>query len=223
MKLKYLFMIVGFSIIACLLYTLMLGSPYNNYFYTSAVKLILFLAAPFFYYSISKQGKFKNLFSFKGNKKYMKISVFYGVGIFILIIGAFVFLNSFFDRQMITDSLKNEGITSKAYPYVFVNIVFINAFLEELFFRGFVFFSIFNLGYKRFAYIFSSTLFSVYHVAMMNSWFSPEIFVLCVIGLIAAGLIFNESDRRCENISGGLFMHLGANLAINLIGIYLIY
>jgi membrane protease YdiL (CAAX protease family) len=201
----------------------MLGSPYNNYFYTSLVKLRLFLSTPLLYYSLSKRGRFKDLFCFKGNKKYMKAAALSGCLTFAFIILAFLFLNKFLDRRMILDGLASEGITKTTYPYVFANIVLINAFLEELFFRGFVFLGIFNLGFKRFSYIFSSVLFSLYHIVMMNSWFSPQIFLLCLAGLIGAGLLFNELDRRCENISGGFFVHLGANAAINLIGAYLLY
>jgi len=124
---------------------------------------------------------------------------------------------------MIIDGLAGEGITPVTYPYVFAYIVLINAFLEELFFRGFIFINTFNLGFKRFAYMFSSVLFALYHIAMMNSWFSPGIFLLCLVGLIAAGMLFNELARRCENILGGFFVHLGANLAINLIGMYFMY
>jgi membrane protease YdiL (CAAX protease family) len=216
-------LIVGLSVVSCFIYALMLGSRYNYYFYTSLVKLVLFLLVPLLYYSLSKQGRFKDLFRLKGNKKYMKASAFLGGLTFAFIILAFLLLNEFFDKQIILDGLAKEGITKITYPYVFANIVFVNAFLEELFFRGFVFLTVFNLGFKRFSYIFSSVLFSLYHIVMMNSWFSPQIFLLCLAGLIGAGLIFNELDKRCENILGGFFVHLGANLAINLIGVYLLY
>ena len=218
-----LMLIVGFSIVSCLIYTLMLYSPYNYYFYTSLVKFGLFLSAPLLYYFFSKQGQIKGRFCFKGSKKYMKLSALFGGFTFVFIICAYIVLNKFFDKQMILDGLAKEGITKSTYPYVFAHIVFVNSFLEELFFRGFVFLTIFNLGFKRFAYIFSSILFSLYHISMMNTWFSPQMFLLCLVGLVGAGMIFNELDRRCENIWGGFFLHIGANLAINLIGMYLLY
>ena len=220
---KNLALIIGLAIFACAAYTVMLGSSYNYYFYTSFAKLGLFLLVPLLYYSLSKQGRFRDLLNFKGNTRYIKISALLGLATFFIIILAFLLLNRFFDRQMILAGLEKEGITKSLYPFVFANIVLVNAFLEELFFRGFVFLNIFNLGFRRFAYIFSSVLFSLYHILMMNSWFSPPMFLLLLLGLIGVGLLFNELCRRCESILGGFFPHLGANLAINLIGVYLLY
>ena len=220
---KNVITIAAVSITSCLLYSLMLGSAYNHYFYTSLAKLILFLAIPLVYIMLTKHERFRDFFRIKGNKKYIKISAALGITTFALILLGFAALYGFFDRQMIADGLAKEGITKATYPYVFVYIVFINAFLEELFFRGFVFAKMFRLGYEKFAYIFSSVLFAVYHIAMMNSWFSPPIFTLCLAGLTAAGLIFCELHKRCECVTGAAILHVSANMAINLIGAWVLY
>ena len=217
-----LWFLIAISTLACFIYSLMLYSPFNQYIYTSIAKIILFLSAPLIY-AIKGCGKFRDLFKIRGNKTAVKQAFILGLATFVFILIAYFFMQSLFEKQMVLDGLANEGITKSTYPYVFAHIVFVNAFLEEIFFRGFVFFTIMRLGFKRFAYIFSSILFSVYHIAMMNTWFSPQLFLICLIGLIAAGLLFNELDRRCESIAGGLFLHIGANLAINLIGLYMIY
>ncbi len=77
------------------------------------------------------------------------------------------------------------------------------------------------MGYEVFAYIYSSILFSLYHTAMIGTWFSPLIFMICMVGLVGAGLIFNEIVKHCDNIYGSYLVHLGANIGINLIGAYL--
>ena len=220
---KNLSLIIALSTLACAAYTVMLGSAWNFYFATSAVKLALFLLMPLAYFAMSKQGRFRELFSFKGDVRWLKISAWLGGGAFFAIILGFLLLNQLFDKEMILAGLASEGITKSLYPVVFLNIVVVNAFLEELFFRGFVFLKMLGLGFRRAAYAFSAVLFSLYHIMMMNSWFSPPMFVLLLVGLIAVGLLFGELARRCGNILGGFFVHLGANLAINLIGIYLIY
>jgi len=220
---KNVSLIIGLSIFACAAYTVMLSSSWNFYFWTSSAKLGLFLLVPLLYFGISKQGRFRDLFSFRGDKRWLKISTGIGAIAFLFIIIGFLVARGLFDRQMILDGLAKEGITKSLYPFVFLNIVLVNAFLEELFFRGFIFRNIFNLGFKRFAYMFSSLLFSLYHIMMMNSWFSPGIFLLLLVGLIGVGLLFSELCRRCGNILGGFFPHLGANLAINLVGVYLLY
>ncbi|MDR0405343.1 MAG: CPBP family intramembrane metalloprotease, partial [Clostridiales bacterium] len=158
--------IVGLSVASCLIYTLLLGASYQ-YFYTAAAKLALFLAAPVCYYFLSKRGRLADLFCLRGDKKYIKISAWLGVAAFAAVITAFFALRKQLDAQMILDGLAKEGITKAAYPYVFVHIVVINALLEEVFFRGFVFLTLFRLGFQRFAYVFSSVLFALYHIAMM--------------------------------------------------------
>ena len=101
--------------------------------------------------------------------------------------------------------------------------MFINAALEELFFRGFVFFVLRKSMPLVFAYSYSVVLFAVYHVTMLDGWFTPSIFVLCMAGLIAAGVLFNVIAEKCETALGSYFVHAGANLAINLIGAYFFY
>jgi len=91
-----LMLLVGFSTVSCLIYTLMLDSSYNYYFYTSLTKFGLFLFVPLLYYSLSKQGRFKDLFRIRGNKKYMKISAALGAGAFAVIIIGFIALSDFF-------------------------------------------------------------------------------------------------------------------------------
>ena len=230
-KFKNIATISVFSLIACSLYTILLKSSFNQYLYTSIAKLMLFAVIPLIYFALFKDAKFKNLFLiFQPNetdkstrKKSIKAAAILGAAAFIVILIAFVFMNNLFDKNMILDGLAKENITKSSYPYVFLHIVLINSFLEELFFRGFIFLNMLRLGYKKYACIFSSVLFAVYHVAMFDSWFSPPMFAFCLLGLIVSGLLFNEIDRRCNNIYGGFFIHAAANLAINTIGLYFFY
>lgn len=216
-------MIIVFSLITCGIYSLMLFSNYNAYLYTASVKFIMFLIVPVTYVILSKDNSFKTLFTIKGNKKFIKISAFLGLMTFLLVITGFIFFQSFLDKNMILNGLLKEGINSQNYIFVFLHIVAVNALLEETFFRGFIFLNLYKMGYKWFAYIFSSVLFALYHTGMMISWFSVEMFVFCMFGLIVSGIIFGMLDKYCNNILGGFFLHLGANLAINLIGAYLMY
>lgn len=207
------------SVICCAAYSYMLTTAYNNYWLTSALKTVLFLGAPIVYYR-SVNFKIKQLFSIN---KFFKLFMYLALGTFAVIICGYLLLYNMFDRETILSGLFNQGITKTSYPFVFANIVFVNAFLEEFFFRGFVFLGIYNLGYKRFSHIFSSILFSLYHVVMVGNWFSLPIFALCIIGLVLAGIFFNTLDTKGQGILGGLVTHIGANLAINLIGAYLFY
>jgi membrane protease YdiL (CAAX protease family) len=170
---------------------------------------------------IIKLSTFESIIKPSGNRRFFKICALLGIGCALIIISAFIIMGDLLDNNQIIRGLTNEGITKVTYPFVFINIVFVNAFLEEFFFRGFVFLTIYKMGYKMFAYIYSSILFSIYHTAMIGTWFSPLIFMICMVGLAGAGLIFNDIAKRCDNIYGGYLVHLGANIGINLIGAYL--
>ena len=94
-------------------------------------------------------------------------------------------------------------------------------FLEEFFFRGFAFLSIKNTHSKKFAYIFSSLAFALYHIAMMIGWFGLPVILISVLGLFVGGTIFNKFDEKNENIYLSWLVHMFANFATNTIGFIL--
>jgi membrane protease YdiL (CAAX protease family) len=98
----------------------------------------------------------------------------------------------------------------------------VNSLLEEFFFRGFVFTNLKRLSGRRLAYIFSASVFSLYHVAMMIGWFSPALFLLVMVGLVAGGMIFNWLNEKTDTIYCSWLTHMLANFAINTIGFLLL-
>ncbi len=60
--------------------------------------------------------------------------------------------------------------------------MFGNSLIEEYFFRGVIFRSLFE-RLPVFAYIISSLLFSLYHLAIFGTWFSGYILFLALFGL----------------------------------------
>ncbi len=208
------------SALVCLLYSLLLLTPLNGYVYTTVLKITLFLAVPFIF-AKKMHMNFKRYLGTVENKKMLALSFALGVGVLVIILAGYILLQQFFDDRMILSSLKNEGITKQNFPAVFLNIIFVNAFFEEFFFRGFVFRGALKLGTKRYAYLFSAALFALYHVTMIFSWFSLPIFLLCMFGLFAGGLIFNFFTDKCGSIFGSYIIHAAANLAINSIGLYI--
>jgi membrane protease YdiL (CAAX protease family) len=112
------------------------------------------------------------------------------------------------------------GISGGNFAFVFIYIIFINAFLEEFFFRGFVFFTLNSEGNKTYAWLYSSAIFAVYHVAILDGMLSSLFFSLIIFALFVAGLIFNFLAKHSCSIFGSLIVHIGANIAINTIGVY---
>ena len=129
-------------------------------------------------------------------------------------------LKDIFDFSSVTTSLTNNiGVTGKNFIFVSLYISFVNSLLEEFFFRGFAFITLKRITGRKFAYIFSASVFSVYHIAMMIGWFSPVAFLIVMVALFLGGLIFNYLNERNRNIINSWVVHLMANLAINTVGL----
>ncbi|MDR2531718.1 MAG: CPBP family intramembrane metalloprotease [Oscillospiraceae bacterium] len=220
MKHKSAIFITVFSVSACALHTLMLHTQFSNYTLTSIAKIILFVFFPLIYIKILKERRFKDLFSLKGNSKNTKISLALGFGVFAVIWIAFLILRPFIEKEMIIGALDNNGITRNNFFLVFIYVVLINAALEELFFRGYIFDTLYKMNYKRYAHLYSGLLFAVYHVAILREALSPGMMIFCIAGLVVAGLIFNLLVVWCKCITGSLIVHISANLALNLIILY---
>jgi len=113
------------------------------------------------------------------------------------------------------------GITPNNFIYVSLYISLMNSFLEEFFFRGFVFITLKKHTNKKFAYIYSSSLFAIYHIGMLLELFYPLTLALLLIGLIIGGCIFNYLNEKNNNIYPSWFVHMFANFGINTVGFIL--
>ena len=223
---KHAIQIILFSLVACALHALMLQTPFNDYLYTSIAKVVLFILCPLIYFRISKKGTFKGLLSLflVEDKKTLKLPLILGATVFVFIVIAFVVLQSLIDPVMVDDALADVGINSRNAIFVVMYIVLLNAALEQFFFRGFVFMSLYDLKFKGIAHLYSSVLFAVYHIPVLYDALEWDMLALATLGLVVAGLIFNFLTIKCKSITGPLIVHISANLALNLmIGIYFVF
>lgn len=148
-------------------------------------------------------------------------AVLLGLGVFGSILGGYALLAPWLDLSAVTGNLgAKEGITAVTFPFAALYITFVNSLLEEVFFRGFAFLSLRKAGCPRLAWGFSALSFALYHVAIMGGWFGPVLFLLLTAALAAAGLLFNWLDREGA-VWPAWLVHMGANLAINTIGLHL--
>jgi membrane protease YdiL (CAAX protease family) len=190
------------------------------YLLKSILKIFLFLIFPFIY---SKYDKSVNLsLLFKVNKQGLVVAFLSGILVFVFILGAYFLLGPFFDLSNITLSLtKNMGVSKDNFLWISIYISFINSLLEEFFFRGFSFFTLKDNSSRKFAYIFSSLVFALYHVAIMIGWFDILLFALTLSALFIGGIIFNYFNEKYKNIYISWLIHMFANFAINGIGFIL--
>lgn len=196
------------------------GALKTGYFIKSGVKIIVFLALPLVYSFIDKELMIKPLLRF--DKRGVLPTLILAIAVYAVILGGYLLLRDVFDFSGVTKSLtKNLGIHGQNFVFVSLYISFVNSLLEEFFFRGFAFLTLKRVSTRKFAYLFSSAAFAIYHVAIMVGWFSPAVFVIIMAGLFAGGLIFNYLNEKSGTIYPSWLVHMFANFAINTVGFML--
>ena len=191
-----------------------------DYFTKSAIKLVVFLILPILYSIIDKDLKIKPLF--KIDKNGIKTALVLGLVVYAVILGGYFLFKNVFDFSKITGTLtENIGVTGKNFIFVSIYISFVNSLLEEFFFRGFAFLTMKRISTRRMAYLFSASMFTLYHIAMMIGWFSVGLFLLILAGLFAGGIIFNYLNEKSGSIYPSWLVHMFANFAINTVGFIL--
>ncbi len=212
--------IISIVLVCCLIMGIIDAVVKPQYMMKSIIKIFLFLICPIVYSIYDKELNIKLLF--KANKQGLIVAFLSGISIFIFILGGYFLIGSFFNLSNITLSLtKNIGVNKNNFLWIAIYISFINSLLEEFFFRGFSFFTLKDNTSRKFAYIFSSSVFAFYHIAMMIGWFDIVLFILLLSALFVGGLIFNYFNEKYENIYISWLIHMFANFAINSIGFIL--
>ncbi len=209
-----------FVIIACIVMGLVDAVIMPGYVIKSLIKIVMFLLIPILYGVFTKdRGMYKFL---KADKRGIFFALALGVVIYAVILGAYFIFRNVFDFSSLTSNLtKTTGVNKANFLFVAIYISFVNSLLEEFFFRGFSFLSLRQITSKKFAYIFSSAMFALYHIAMMIGWFGLPVVLISLAGLFAGGLIFAAFDDKKGNIYLSWLIHMFANFSINTIGFML--
>ena len=207
-------------IIACIVMGIVDAVIQPGYAIKSAIKIIMFLLIPIVYGLFLKEFNIKNLM--KPDKKGLCIALCLGFVIYGVVLGAYWVFKDVFDFSALTGSLnETTGVNKSNFIWVAIYISFVNSLLEEFFFRGFSFITLKKLTSRRFAYVFSSMAFALYHIAMMIGWFGLPVILISLVGLFLGGMIFKRFDEKSENIYLSWLIHMFANFATNTIGFIL--
>lgn len=186
----------------------------------SALKLAVFLGCAGLYVLLTRDRGPFHAFR-RADRKALKPAILLALGVLVLLLGGYLLLSPWLDLSAIPENLAaKEGITRETFPLAAAYITLCNSFLEEFFFRGFAFLTLYRAGYTKLAYGFSALAFALYHVSITSSWGSPVLILLMVAGLTAAGLLFNWLDREGSLLPSWL-VHMGANLGTNAVGFIL--
>ncbi len=192
------------------------------YLIKSIIKVFLFLGTILLYKIISKE-KLKDIIRF--NKMRPAKILYFCMGIaYIGIILLFVILRNHLDLQNIKNSLvSKEQLTRENCLFIFSYIMICNSFLEEAFFRGFIFHLFESLKLKKLGYVFGGLSFALYHIGMVSNWFNLFIFIFCIAGLAVVGMILQFISCKYDSLKASWLIHGCANFAINTIGAILIF
>lgn len=210
---------VALILLLCAGVALVDGVLRPGYAVKSAVKLLLFGVLPWLWLrrrGIAVGGLFRM------ERAALRRTLALAAGVFALILGAYFALRGAADFSAITDALtSNAGVSRESFPLVALYIPLVNALLEEFFFRGFAFLLLRQLCSARFAAGFSAVVFALYHVSILQGWFSPALYALAMAGLAVGGLLFEWLDSRSGALLPSYLVHMAANLAINTVGLIL--
>ena len=217
---KKAFLMISLITVFCVIMAAVDGLFKVDYLQKSVIKLVMFLLLPAVYLFFDKETQIREIFI--PDKKGIKLALILCVLVYITILGGYLLLKDVFDFSAVTGTLtQNIGVTGKNFIYVSLYISFVNSFLEEFFFRGFAFLTLKRITGRKFAYVFSSFMFALYHIAMMIGWFDIYVFMIIMAGLFAGGLIFNFLNEKSSTVYPSWFVHMFANFSINTVGFML--
>lgn len=192
------------------------------YLWKSSLKILLFVGTPLLYSKLCPPVDYKPLFRFE--KKPLLLGGILGLSLLFFILGVYFLLGAYLDFSAVVGELDAKmDIDQGNFVAVAVYIALCNSFLEEFFFRGFLFFRLKELCSGKTAHLLSAVIFALYHVAIMVTWFDWWVFALCMLALVIGGVLFNLLDEGTESLYPSWLTHGCANVAINLIGGILMY
>lgn len=157
---------------------------------------------------------------FKTLKRY-KLGIYISIFTFFIIFLGFIIVRNFMDFETLKyEFIHKYHLDGLAFFIASFYLIFINSFIEEYFFRGFIYK---NIEKKTFANAFSSISFSIYHLPNFQNWFNNPIFLLFpLIGLIIGGLLFNYLVSESDDIYNSYIPHMFADMSLVIIGYFLI-
>ena len=179
----------------------------------SAVKAAMFLMLPLIFMKAVKIKTFGGSLSFdlKGVLRLFAL----GGAIYLLIMAGYALTRNIFDYSVLVESLsKDQNVDGGSFIWVALYISFCNSFLEEFLFRQIAFIRLAELSSKRTAYIFSSLMFAVYHVAMIGQSFPLPLLLAALVGLAVGGFVFDLVDEKSGNLCNSWFIHMFADFAL---------
>ena len=205
--------IMGLVLVCCAAMAFVETVVEPAYAVKSAAKAVVFLLVPLVFSKLVKIRLFDP--SFALNKKSLVKLLALGALIYAVIFGGYGLTSNIFDYASLVQSLSaDQNVEPASFVWVALYISFGNSFLEEFLFRHVSFLQLSKYTARKTAYLFSSILFAIYHIAMIGASFPLPLLILALIGLTVGGLIFDCVDERGQTIYNSWIIHMFADFAI---------
>lgn len=205
--------LISTVIISCIAMAIIETVIEPAYSVKSVLKIVFFLLIPIALIKLQKEKVFDESFLLNG-KNILNLSLL-GIIIYAIIMAAFFLTKGVFDYSALVNSLSSDqNVSPKSFIWVAIYISFCNSLLEEFLFRFVSFIKLSEYTGKKFAYIFSSGMFALYHIAMVGGSFPVPLMLLALAGLFIGGLIFSYVDAKAKSIYNSWIIHMFADFAI---------
>ncbi|MBQ9037505.1 MAG: CPBP family intramembrane metalloprotease [Erysipelotrichaceae bacterium] len=218
---KHVKVAIFFAILATVIMSITERYLTLGYWFKSLVKLVVF-GSLIVLYSRYSHRSIKDTINLKFRLPSRKLFVVM-ILVYLIVIAAYFIFKDQLNLEALKNSLfSKEQLTKDSFYWVFIYIIIVNSFLEESFFRGFLFNAFKNNRMLVTGYLFASMMFAIYHIGIISSWFNPLVFVTAMIGLLGAGIMLQYIEERYDNLLASYLVHSFANIAINTIGTFMI-
>lgn len=210
---KYAYGVMLLVLICCVVMAFVETVIEPVYAVKSATKVSIFLLSPLIFAKATGIKLFDRSFALD-RRDILKLLAL-GACIYAIIFGGYTLTGTIFDYSSLVASLSaDQKVDSRNFIWVASYISFCNSFLEEFLFRFVSFLKLSQYAGRKTAYLFSSVLFAVYHVAMIGSSFPLPLLLLALIGLAVGGLIFDYVDENGATPYNSWIIHMFADFAI---------
>ncbi|WAA10496.1 CPBP family intramembrane glutamic endopeptidase [Fervidibacillus albus] len=215
--------IVSLSFVSCVVLFIVEQWIGASYLVKTGTKIVLFLIVPLVYIKFMRGKSIRQFLNVKTfDWKQVRLGLFLGILSMGVVLSAFFLFQPWIEPDAIVDDLQTRlEITPDIFPWIALYITFGNSLLEEFYFRGFLFLQLYRKKWKRFAYLYSPLLFSVYHVAIFALWFDFWLLLLALVGLWIVGLILNWLNAKADHFLNSWILHILADTGVMIIGFYL--
>ena len=138
MKKRSTVLVLAVTVLCCLIMAFVDGVLRPGYAAKSAIKAAMFMLIPLIASRVDRGVLYLPLL--RPEKEGILPAIALGIGIYTVILGGYFLVSPLFDFSQIAGALtSNAGVTRENFLFVSLYISFANSFLEEFFFRGFVF------------------------------------------------------------------------------------